>query len=149
VDIVLRGAVTYFVVWLILRVAGKKTLSETTTFDFVLLLIISETTQSALIDGNNSLTCTVILVVTMVGMDIVLSLWKQRSRTAERIIDGTPLVILTDGIPLKDRMDKERVGEDDILEAARQLLGLERLDQIKYAVLERDGGITVVPKNPR
>ena len=139
-DSVVRGTVTYFMVWLIFRVAGKRSLAEITTFDFVLLLIISETTQAALIDKDNSLTSSFLLIVTMVGLDIALSLWKQRSPRVEKLLDSVPLVILADGIPLAERMDKERV------DAARELRGLERLEQIKYAVLERHGDITIIPK---
>jgi uncharacterized membrane protein YcaP (DUF421 family) len=143
---VIKGAVVYFFVWLIFRLAGKRSLAEITTFDFVLLLIISETTQSALMDRDNSMTNSILLIVTMVGMDILLSLWKQRSPRVEMIIDGLPLVVLVDGAPLRERMKKARVDEGDILAAARQLRGLERLDQIKYAVLERNGGISIIPR---
>lgn len=58
---------------------------------------------------------------------------------------GEPLIILENGRPLHDRMNRERVDEEDILEAARELQGLERLDQIRYAILERNGAITIVP----
>src|SRR5688572_28127295 len=128
-DIVIRAAVTYLFVWLVFRVAGKRTLSEMTTFDFVLLLIISETTQASLMDNDNSLTNTFLLIVTMVGLDIALSLWKQRSKSVQNLFDGVPLLILEDGIPIKERLTKERVDEGDILVAARKLRGLERLDQ--------------------
>jgi uncharacterized membrane protein YcaP (DUF421 family) len=148
VDCVLRAFATYAFVWLVFRVSGKRSLAEITAFDFVLLLIISETTQAALMDKDNSLTNSFLLIATMVGLDVALSLWKQRSPAVERVVDGMPLVILADGIPLKERMDKERIDAEDILAAARHLRGLERLDQIKYAVLERNGGITVIPKGP-
>jgi len=59
--------------------------------------------------------------------------------------EGEPLIILENGRPLHDRMNRERVDEEDILEAARELQGLERLDQIRYAILERNGAITIVP----
>lgn len=146
-DTVLRAAATYLFVCLLFRLAGKRSLAEMTTFDFVLLLIISETTQAALLDRNHSLTNSFLLILTLVGLDVGLSLWKQRWQPVERIFDGAPLVILADGQPLQDRMDKERVDAEDILAAARHLRGLERLDQIKFAVLERNGGITVIPKN--
>jgi len=145
-DSVLRGAVTYIFVWLIFRIAGKRSLSEITTFDFVLLLIISETTQSALADNDNSLTNSLLLIVTMMGMDVGLSLLKQRSPRIDKFFDGAPLIIVEDGRLMKHRMDKSRVDEGDVLSAARELQGLERLDQIKYAVLERNGGITIIPK---
>jgi uncharacterized membrane protein YcaP (DUF421 family) len=146
-DSVFRAAVTYLIVWLIFRISGKRSLAEITAFDFVLLLIISETAQAALIDKNHSFTNSILLIVTMVGLDIAFSLWKQRSPTVEKVMDSVPLIILADGIPLRDRLDKERVDEADILTSARQHHGLERLDQIKYAVLERHGGISVIPKD--
>jgi uncharacterized membrane protein YcaP (DUF421 family) len=62
------------------------------------------------------------------------------------VLDGVPLVIVEDGRPLHDRMQREGVDESDVLAAARQHLGLARMDQIKYAVLERSGGISVVPR---
>ena len=72
---------------------------------------------------------------------------EQRQRyTLERIIDDVPVVIFAGGKPLKDRMRLARVDEADIVEAARELHGLERLDQVRYAVLERDGQISIVPK---
>ena len=147
-DSVLRATAVYFIVLFIFRAAGKRSLAEMTAFDFILLLIISETTQSALVDGNNSLTNTVVLVVTMVGLDIALSFVKEWFRPIERAMDSIPLIVLAYGVPLNDRMKKARIDEADILSAARRSLGLERLEQIKFAVLETNGGISVIPKDP-
>ncbi len=77
------------------------------------------------------------------------SLWKQRSPQVEKLLDGVPLVIVEDGRPLKERMAKSRVDEDDVLTAACKLQGLERMEQIKYAVLERSGGISIIPKQDK
>ncbi len=66
-----------------------------------------------------------------------------------RLVNSVPLVIVEDGKLLQDRMRKERIDESDILEAARELQGVERMYQIKYAVLERSGRITIVPAEPR
>ena len=144
---IIRGAAVYVFVWLVLRIAGKRTLTEATTFDLVLLLIISETTQQAMIDSDHSITNAFLLIVTLVGIDIASTIFKRRSSAFERFMDGVPLVILEDGKPLRDRMRKVRVDEDDILAAARDKSGLERLDQIKYAVLERSGGISIIPNS--
>ena len=62
---ILRGAATYLLVWLIFRITGKRTLAQITTFDAVLLLIISETTQAALTDNDNSFTNSILLILTM------------------------------------------------------------------------------------
>jgi uncharacterized membrane protein YcaP (DUF421 family) len=61
-------------------------------------------------------------------------------------VHGVPTIIVENGRPLRDRMRKARVDEDDVMEAARRLQGIERLDQIRYAVLEVSGGITVIPR---
>ncbi|ABF45754.1 MULTISPECIES: DUF421 domain-containing protein [Deinococcus] len=146
-DAVLRSAAIYLFLLVIFRVAGKRTLAQITTFDLVLLLIISEVTQQAMVGNDFSLTQAMLAIITLVGLDIGLSLWKQRSSTLERLVDSVPVLILENGRPLKDRMQQLRVDESDILNAARELQGLERLDQIKYAILERSGHISVIPKS--
>lgn len=146
-DAVLRSAALYLFLLLIFRLAGKRTLAQITTFDLVLLLIISEVTQQAMVGNDFSLTQAMLAIITLVGLDIGLSLWKQRSSTLNRLIDSVPVLILENGQPLKERMKQLRVDESDILNAARELQGLERLDQIKYAILERSGNISVIPKS--
>ena len=145
-DSVVRAAAVYLVLLLLFRLVGKRTLADTGVFDFVLLLIVSEAIQQALIDGDNSMTNAFLIVMTLLALNVGFSLLKQRSPLVDRLVDDVPLVILADGRPLKELMNKARVDEKDILQAARQQEGLERLDQIKYAVLERSGGITIIPK---
>jgi uncharacterized membrane protein YcaP (DUF421 family) len=144
-DSVIRGLIVYFFLLLIFRISGKRTFSENTNFDFVLLLIIGETTQQAMVDNDHSIVNGFLLIMTLMGVSIVLSLLKQRIPKLEKWLDGTALVIVEKGKMHKDRMDKVRVDEADILEAARKLQGLERLEQIKYAIVERNGEITIVP----
>lgn len=144
---VIRATAMYGFLWLVFRIAGKRTLSEATTFDFVLLLIVAETTQQALLGNDFSLTNAFILITTLVGIDIGISLVKQRFPRVERVIDGEPVLIVDNGRLLEKRMARARVDREDILEAARRLQGLERMDQIKYAVLEQSGGITIIPKS--
>jgi uncharacterized membrane protein YcaP (DUF421 family) len=144
-DAVIRAAVVYLFLLALFRLAGQRALSQVTTFDLVLLLIISEATQQALIGNDNSMTHAALLIMTLVGLDILLSLIKQRSKRVRRILEDAPLVLVDDGKLLRDRMDKVRVDEDDILEAARGCQGLERLSQVRYAVLERSGTITIIP----
>lgn len=139
-----RGA-TYVFVWLIFRITGKRTLAQITTFDAVLLLIISETTQAALTDNDNSFTNSVLLILTMLGIDVLLSCIKQRLPVVEKVMDGAPSIILDRRGLWREAMVKERVDERDILHAARELHGLGRLDQIDYAILEQTGEITIVP----
>lgn len=143
---VIRPALVYLFLLLLLRLTGKRTLAQITSFDFVLLLIISEATQQALIGEDNSMINAAIVVSTLIGLNILMSLLKQRSKWFDRLLDDIPLVIVADGKPLKDRMDKARVDEEDVLDAARENHGLERMEQIRHAILERDGQISIIPR---
>jgi uncharacterized membrane protein YcaP (DUF421 family) len=143
---VVRGVAVYLFVFVIFRILGKRSLADITTFDFVLLLIISETTTDALIGEDYSLTACWIMVCTLVGIDYVMSRLKDRSKSFQLMSEGAPLVIVDQGKPLKVRMEKSRVDEEDVLEAARAIHGIERMEEIKYAVLERDGSISIIPK---
>lgn len=147
-DAVVRGAAIYIFMLVVFRLAGRRTLSEMTNFDFVLLLIVAEATQQALLGEDFSLTNALLVVITLIGIDILLSVLKERFPRLEKAIDGLPVIILENGQPFKDWMKQARVDESDILEAARQTQGLERLEQIKYAVLESNGSISIVPKQP-
>ena len=145
---ILRGVAVYLTLLLIFRIAGKRTLSEITTFDFVLLLIISEAVQQALIGTDNSMTNSFLVVFTLVGLDIALSVVKRASPRLERLLDPRPVVIVRDGVLQTEAAAKERVDEDDVLSAARCLHGLERMDQVKHAVLESGGKISIIPREP-
>ena len=145
-DAILRGLVMYGFLLVLFRIAGRRTLGQMTNFDFVLLLIISEATQNAMIGNDYSMTNGILVILTLVGIDIFLSLVKQRFPMMERHLEGLPLVLVDEGRPLKDLMYRARVDEHDILSSAREKHGLERMEQIKYAVLETNGGISIVPK---
>jgi uncharacterized membrane protein YcaP (DUF421 family) len=144
-DSVIRVVVIYIFLLIIVRLSGKRTLAEADTFDLLTLLIISETTQQAMVDHDHSLTNAMILITTLVGMTIGISLLKQWLPSFNKLVDDVPLVVVKDGKPLQDRMDRSRIDEQDILESARELRGLERMDQIKYAILERTGSISIIP----
>jgi len=145
-DAVLRATVVYFFLLLVFRIAGRRMLSEMTTFDFVLLLIVAEATQQGLLGNDSSVTNAFLVIITLIGIEIALTALKQRSARIAKWIDGVPSIIMEDGRPLKDRMEKARIDEQDILSAARTGYGLEGMDQIKYAVLETNGSISIIPK---
>jgi uncharacterized membrane protein YcaP (DUF421 family) len=145
-DTVLRSIVVYVFLLVVFRLSGKRSLAQITTFDFVLLLIIGEATQQALIGNDNSIVNSMLVIIALMTTDIALSLLKQRWPRLDKYVDDVPLLIVENGEPLRDRMKKVRVDEEDVLAAARELQGVERMEQIRYAVLERSGGISIIPK---
>jgi uncharacterized membrane protein YcaP (DUF421 family) len=145
-DSVLRAAAIYFFLFVFFRLAGKRTLSDVTTFDFVLLLIVGEATQQALLGEDFSLTNAFLVILTLIGLDIALSLWQQCWPRLGKLIHGVPLVIVEDGRPFHECITPVRVSEGDVPTAARERQGLARIIQIRYTVLERSGGISMIPK---
>lgn len=145
-DAVLRGLAIYLILFLFFRLSGKRTLSEVTTFDFVLLLVVGEATQQALLGEDFSITQAAIVIATLVGLDRASDFLSWRFARFKRVAESVPLILVDNGKLLRDVMAKEHVSEDDILQSARTTHGLENLDQVKYAVMETSGGISVVPK---
>ena len=143
---VARATIIYLVMLILFRVAGKRTLSDVTTFDFILLLIISESIQNGLTQDAHALVTSLLLVLTLVSLNILFSVIKQRWPRVERITEGLPVLIYSRGKPHRDVMDKERVGEEDIMHAARNAHGLRSLEEVEFAILEASGGISVIPR---
>ncbi len=146
-ETILRAAAIYVIVWLVMRITGKRTLAQVTIFDFVLLLMVSQAGQQALLGDDLSLTNALLIIVTLVGIHLLFTAANYRWPVFDQFANDVPLVLIDDGRVLDERMRKSKVNEDDILEQARMAHGLERMDQIKYAVLERTGGISVVPRS--
>lgn len=142
---ILRGAVVYLALLLILRLSGRRTLGQMTPFDLVLVLIVAETTHQALLGDDHSIVNALLVIVTLCGIDIALSYIKRGSETADAWLDGKPTLLASHGRLDLEALKGTRMSREDVLEAARQLHGLERLDQVKYAVLEADGHISIIP----
>jgi uncharacterized membrane protein YcaP (DUF421 family) len=148
-DSIIRGITVYLFVLLIFRIAGKRALSSISTFDLVLTLIISETLQQAMIDDDNSMTNAFLLVMTLVGIDIMMSVIKRHVPAIDRWVESSPAVLIKSGRLQREVLKRERVDETDIIIAGREKQGLSELDDIDYAVLEKSGEITVIPKREK
>jgi uncharacterized membrane protein YcaP (DUF421 family) len=147
-DIFLRTFTIYLFLLVIFRLSGKRTLSELSTFDFILLLIISEATQNALIEEDYSLTRGLVVILILVLLDLTLSILKKRFPSVEKFTEGVPVILVDHGKLIGKNLTMTHVTHDDIMQTARQSQGLERMEQIKYAVLENSGGISIIPMEP-
>ncbi|MEA2279952.1 MAG: hypothetical protein QOK21_559 [Solirubrobacteraceae bacterium] len=143
---VVRALAVYAFLLVLMRVMGKRSLAQVTVFDFVVLLIISEATQQAMTGNDFSVTNAAILVTTLVGLQRLADKLTDRSPRSDRWFNDVPTVIVEDGRPLADRMSHHDLTEGEVLEEARKAQGIERFEQIRYAVLERDGSISVIQR---
>jgi uncharacterized membrane protein YcaP (DUF421 family) len=148
VDSVLRATAIYVALLALFRMTGKRTLGQVTTFDFLILLIVSEATQQALLGEDFSVTHAVVVIATLMLLDRIFDYLSWRWPRFRRVTESVPAVLVEDGRPLPDVLAKYHLDEDDVITAGRQLHGLERMAQVKWAVLESSGGISVVPYPP-
>jgi len=142
---VLRTIAVYVFVLVVFRISGKRSLSQITTFDFVLLLIIGEATQQALLGNDFSVINAFVVISTLVVLEILFSYIEGRFPTFGRVVGGLPVVVLENGKLIEESARREGVTLAEILAEGREKHGLERLEQFKYAILERHGGISIVP----
>jgi uncharacterized membrane protein YcaP (DUF421 family) len=145
-DAVLRAVAIYLALLVLFRISGRRPLAELTSFDFVLLMIIGEATQQGLLGDDFSVTNAVLVIATLIAIDVGFSLIKRRSRNFAQLIDGGPTIVVENGQFLRQRMYEARIEEDDIMQAARLAQGVETVDQIKYAIIERNGQISIINK---
>jgi uncharacterized membrane protein YcaP (DUF421 family) len=145
VHTVLTATAVYLAIVVLFRLAGKRTVAQVSTMDLILLLIISEATQQALLGDDFSLTTALLVIVTLVFLDRTADYLRWRFKAVDRITEGMPLVLVDHGKPVKQHLVSQHVTEDDVLAAARDKQGLHSMDQIRYAVLETSGSISIIP----
>lgn len=144
-EMVLRALAIYLILLVVFKIAGRRALLQMTSFDLILLLIISEATQQALLGNDFSVTGAMLTIMTLVVVDMLFGLMKKYTAGAESALDGCPVILVENGLPLIDKLKKVDVSCDDILVAARQNQGITELSKIKYAILERNGHISIIP----
>jgi uncharacterized membrane protein YcaP (DUF421 family) len=145
-DAVLHGMAIYVVLILLFRLAGRRSLADATLSELLLLLILGEAIQQALVGRENySVAVSAVLIVLLLGLIRLSDYLGSRTRR-DGARDRAPIVLVEDGEPLPEHMVTARVTEQDILTEARRTQGLERMEQIKYAVLDKTGDIAVVPR---
>jgi uncharacterized membrane protein YcaP (DUF421 family) len=145
-ELILRAGLIYFRLLLVVRLAGKRTLAQATVFDFLLLLVIGDTVQQALIRTDESITGAMLVVTSLIALSVGLSIVKQRFTSVEKILEDVPTILVEDGAVLQAKLDRHRVGVSDVMEAARLTKGIAGLDQIRFAILERTGEISIIER---
>ena len=145
-DMILRAAAIYLILVLVFKIAGRRALLQMTSFDLILLLIISEATQQALLGSDFSVTGAALSIITLVVMDMLFGKIKKYLPGAVEMIDGSAVVLVENGVPMAEKMKMVDVSLDDIMVSARNSQGLTHLDDIKFAILESNGHISIIPQ---
>jgi uncharacterized membrane protein YcaP (DUF421 family) len=145
VSVIIRAAAAYFILLFAVRLIGRRTASMMAPFDLVVLFLFGGTMLPAVLYEDRSMTGAISAVFAIGLMHIVVSVLKRWSPWVGRLVDGTPVVVFERGGWHEDRMRNLRILESDVMAAVR-MKGLMRLEQVRYAVVERDGKISIVPE---
>lgn len=144
-EFVLRGAIVFAAMMFLLRLAGKRQIGQMTPFDLVLLLILSNAVQNAMNAGDNSVTAGLILAVTLVGIDYIVGWVAFRSKTVERLLEGKPVILVHNGQVDKHALAESQMTQHD-LEVSLRAAGYAGPHQVRFAVLETTGRVSVIPQ---
>jgi uncharacterized membrane protein YcaP (DUF421 family) len=144
VEIVLRTTLVYVVVLAGLRLAGKRELGQMTVFDLVVVLLIANAVQNAMTGPDFSVQGGLIAAGVLLVLNRLIAIFRIHNESWGRLLEGMPTVLVQDGQFLEPRLRKEGLERSQIEMAIREH-GIEDLGQVRLAVLETDGSISVVP----
>lgn len=140
-----RTLLIYLTVVVGIRLTGNRQLSELTPFDFVVLLLLSESVQQGMVGQNQTLGGAFVSAFTLLLANRGVSEWRQRSKRLRLLIEGAPVVLIRDGQMHYRVMRREQVTKQEIESAMREQ-GVTRFEDIVLATLETDGAITILTK---
>ncbi len=140
---IIRAVVVYLFLLAAFKIIGRRSFAQLTSFDFIVLLIISNVVQNAMIGNDNSITGGLIGAAAIFVLNWVISEAVFRSRKAERMIEGVPRVLIYHGRVVGKNLEKERISHEE-LETALRRQGVGSLTEVRIAVLEVSGGLSIL-----
>jgi len=141
-ELIIRAVIVYVFVFVLLRLAGKKHVGEMAPFDLVVLLILSESVQNALIAADTSVTSGLVVAAVLFGATQLIGYATWRNKKLARLLEGKPRILVRNGRVLRHVLAGEQITPSELMEALRRE-GCTSLKNVRYAVLENDGSITV------
>lgn len=142
-ETVLRVLFVYLFLLVALRIMGKRELGQLSPFELITLMLIPEFFQEALIRKDLSMTNAIIAASTLLSLVYLTSLATYLSKRVGKLVEGEPTVLVANGRFIPEHLDRERVTPEEIFSEMHKS-GLERLDQVKWAILESGGAISLI-----
>lgn len=146
-DIILRAAVVFVVLLVVMRLVGRRELSSLQPFDLILLIVIGDFVQQAVTQNDVSVTGAVLAVGTIAILAVCTSWLGYRFTFFRSLLEGRPIVLVERGEPILRNLRRERITLEELAAQAR-LQQIESLEQVRWAVLETSGAISFIPEQP-
>lgn len=142
-ELVIRSIAVYAFLIFILRISGKRQIGQLAPFDLVLLLILSNAVQNSMSGGDNSLIGGLLIASVLVGVNFIVGYATYRSKKLEALIEGRPQIVIHNGQLFEDVMAKCQLTHHE-LDAALRQAGCDRVADVRSAILENNGVISVI-----
>lgn len=144
-DIVLRAAVIFVFLFVLMRLVGRRELSTMEPFDLILLVVIGDLVQQAVTQQDFSVTGAILAASTIGVLAVALSWLSYRFPRLRPALEGRPIVLVEDGKPILANLKRERITVEELVAQAR-LQQIDSIDQIRWAVLETSGEVSFLPR---
>ncbi len=145
-EFIVRAFLVFFFLLVSLRISGNRQIGQLAPFDLVLLLVLSNAVQNSMNGGDNSLVGGLISALTLIVLNHTLAFISTRNKTAEKFIEGQPLILIHNGKAFDKLLHQENISHQDLERAVRQA-GLDRFSEVKLAILETNGAISIIAKS--
>ena len=145
-DVVFRALFVFILLYIVMRVIGRRELSSLEPFDLILLVVLGDLVQQGVTQDEYSVTGILLAIGTIALLQLAVSFVNFRFPRLRPLLDGEPIVVLQDGKPIERNMRRERVTVDDLAAAARQQ-NIAKLDDVQWAVLETNGTLSFIKKS--
>jgi uncharacterized membrane protein YcaP (DUF421 family) len=143
-EIVVRTIAVYLAILVGLRLSGKREIGQMTVFDLVVLLLIANAVQNAMVGPDNSLVGGILAAVVLLVINALVARLRLRWPRLRRWVEGTPTLLVLHGEVIPQHMRQEGLDENSLQTALREH-GIAEISGVEMAVLEIDGSISVVP----
>jgi uncharacterized membrane protein YcaP (DUF421 family) len=145
-DLVLRTAAVFFFIYFMTRIIGRRELGSLEPFDLILLVVIGDLVQQGVTQDDYSVTGAFIVISTIALLTVAVSYVHFRIRPLRRVMEGDPVVLIENGRPIERNLRRERLTLEELAESAR-LNSVESIEDVRLAVLETNGEISVIPRS--
>ena len=142
-NIVARTAVIYLALLVGLRLTGKRQVGQFTPFDLLLLLLLSNAVQNAMVGPDTSVAGGLIAACTLFGANVIVAAIARGSRRAAKVVEGTATLLIRHGQVIQQNLDNEGISAEDLRRALREH-GIDDVKLVRAAILEVDGSISVL-----
>jgi uncharacterized membrane protein YcaP (DUF421 family) len=142
-EIVARTAIIYLALLVVIRLTGKRQVGQFTPFDLLLLLLLANAVQNAMVGPDTSVAGGLIAAGTLFAANGIVAAIVRRNRHAAKVVEGTPTLLIRRGQVLQENLDSEGISAEDLRRALREH-GVDDVKLVRAAILEVDGSISVL-----